>query len=198
MAEIGNLSKMLQQRIHTFAVQTSAIFKKIEDRLTPAFQRVFEAPDRRIVWTGIDSLDGTDRAILVSGYMGLKVGDIISIQDQTITIDEKNVNEYNKFVKFAFPIIMLELASVDELVEHMNRMSKIVTAMDVPPEQLAKMLDKIADAFETKLLNDPTKIDLIDSVTKPESVLGFEASALSDEQIRKLKLYEKHEIGTLN
>ncbi len=198
MAEIGNLSKMLQQRIHTFAVQTSAIFKKIEDRLTPAFQRVFEAPDRRIVWTGIDSLDGTDRAILVSGYMGLKVGDIISIQDQTITIDEKNVNEYNKFVKFAFPIIMLELASVDELVEHMNRMSKIVTAMDVPPEQLAKMLDKIADAFETKLLNDPTKIDLIDSVTKPESVLVFEASALSDEQIRKLKLYEKHEIGTLN
>lgn len=198
MTPIGTINKLLDERVDTFIKQTKEIFTKISDRLTPAFQKVYEAPDRDITWTGIEQIKGTDRAVIVSGYMMLKLGDVIKIGEDSITIDEKNVNEYNKFVKFAFPIVMLELASAEELKDHILRMSHICGAKDVAPEQLAKMLDKIADSYESSLLNDPMKVSVIESATRPESVLGFNVGELTEDQIRKLKLYETREFGTVN
>ena len=198
MTPIGTISKLLDERVETFIKQTKEIFEKISDRLTPAFQKVYESPDRMITWTNIEQVKGTDRAVIVSGYMTLKVGDVIKVGEDSITIDEKNVNEYNKFVKFAFPIVMLELASTQELADHILRMSHICGSKDVAPEQIAKMLDKIADAFETAIMNDPSSFKILDDATKPSTVLGFNASDLTDEQILKLKLYEKNEVETLN
>lgn len=195
---LGNIAKLLEQRVSTFTTQTNEIVAKFADRLTPAFQRIYNASGRRIVWTSIDSLVGTDKAVVVSGFMALEVGEIINVGDKEILLDETNINEYNKLVKFAFPIIMLELATTDELVEHVNRISKISGAMSLSPEALAKLLDKVSDDYQNQILNDPNKIELIDAATKPETVIGFDAADLTDEQIRKLKLYENYDVGLVN
>lgn len=195
---LGNIAKLLEQRVSTFTTQTNEIVAKFADRLTPAFQRIYNASGRRIVWTSIDSLVGTEKAVVVSGFMALEVGEIINAGDKEILLDETNINEYNKLVKFAFPIIMLELATTDELVEHINRISKISGAMSLSPEALAKLLDKASDDYQNQILNDPNKIELIDAATKPETVIGFDAADLTDEQIRKLKLYENHDAGLVN
>lgn len=198
MAELGSISKLLDQRIATFKAQTNEIFSKISDRLTLTFQTIYEAPHRRIIWTSVESLIGSNKTIIVSGYMALELGDIVTVDDNKITIDETNINEYSKLIKFAFPIIMLELATVEELVEHMQRMGKISSAMEVSAEALATMMDKIADAYENQLLNDPTKVTVFDAATKPTTIMGFSATELSDEQIRKLKLIERLDVGLVN
>lgn len=195
---LGNISKLLEQRISTFTTQTMEIVNKFSDRLTPAFQKIYNAEHRRFIWTTIDAIKGTDKAIIVSGYMTLEVGEIIHIGEKEILLDETNVNEYTKLVKFAFPIIMLELATSDELVEHINRISKIGGAMEISPEALAKILDKVSDEYQNKILNDPMKVEVIDAATKPETVLGFNSAGLTDEQIRKLMLYEKVDLETIN
>lgn len=59
---LGNIAKLLEQRVSTFTTQTNEIVAKFADRLTPAFQRIYNASGRRIVWTSIDSLVGTDKA----------------------------------------------------------------------------------------------------------------------------------------
>lgn len=198
MTEIGSISKLLEQRLNTFATHTADMIKKFEDRLTPAFQKVFAAPDRNIVWTSIDSLAGTDKAVMVSGLMAFRLGDVVAVGETQVTIDETNITEYNKYVRFAFPIIMLELASVDELWTHITRMNKIGASVEVTAEKLASMMDKCADAYEKSVLENPEKIAILDAATKPTSILGFVASDLTDEQIRKLKLYENHELRTVN
>lgn len=195
---LGNIAKLLEQRVSTFTSQTNEIVAKFADRLTPAFQRIYNAPNRRIVWTAIDSLIGTDKAVVVSGFMALELGETITVGDKAILLDESNINEYNKLVKFAFPIIMLELATIDELVEHVNRISKISEAMSLTPEALSKLLDKVSDDYQNHILNDPSKVEIIDAATKPETVVGFDATTLTDEQIRTLKLYEKHDLGLVN
>lgn len=195
---LGNISKLLEQRVETFTNQTNEIVAKFAERLTPAFQKIYNAPGRRIVWTTIDSLKGTNKAVVVSGFMALEIGETIHVGDKEVLLDEKNVNEYNKLVKFSFPIIMLELATTDELVEHIQRISKIGGAMEVSPEALVKILDKVATDYEDKILNDPTKVEVFDAATKPEEVLGFPAANLTDEQIRKLMLYEKVDLGMVN
>lgn len=198
MTEIGSISKLLDERLTTFATHTADMIKKFEDRLTPAFQKVFAAPDRNIVWTSVDSLSGTEKAVMVSGVMAFKVGDLVTVGETQVTIDETNISEYNKYVRFAFPIIMLELATVDELWAHIVRINKIGASIEVTAENLAKIMDKCATAYEEAVMNNPEKIAVLDSATKPTSILGFVASDLTDEQIRKLKLYENHELRTLN
>lgn len=195
---LGNISKLLEQRVATFTAQTNSIVEVFTERLTPAFQKIYNAPGRRIIWTTIDSIKGTEKAVVISGFMALEIGETIRVGEQEILLDEKNVSEYSKLVKFAFPIIMLELATTDELVEHIQRISKIGGAMDVSPDALAKILDKVATEYENKILEDPTKVDVLDASTKPETVLGFVATELSDEQIRKLMLYEKVDLGLVN
>lgn len=195
---IGNINKLMQDRVASFTQQTAEIVSKFSDRLVPAFQKIYNTGDRAIVFTGVDSITGTDKAVMITGNMALEIGETIQIGDKSITLDETNVNEYNKMVKFAFPIIMLELATADELVEHMQRVSKIGAAMNVSSESLAKILDKIAADYEEKVLNDPAKIEIFDAATKPEFVLGFKATDLSDEHIRKLKLIEKMDLGSVN
>lgn len=195
---LGNISKMLDDRIATFTVKTNEIVNKFSDRLTPAFQKVFNAPGRTITWTAIDLLTGSTKSVMVSGYMALELGEKITVGDKEIVVDENNINEYNKFVKFAFPIIMLELATIDELVDHINRIAKIGATTEMTPEALVKVLDKVADDYQEKILNDPMKVEVMDAATKPETVLGFSTAELSDEHIRKLKLFEKLEVGTVN
>lgn len=195
---LGNISKLLEQRVATFTEQTNVIVERFADRLTPAFQKIYNAPGRRIIWTSIDTLKGTDKAVVVSGFMALEIGETIHVGDKEVLLDEKNVNEYNKLVKFSFPIIMLELATTDELVEHIQRISKIGGAMDVTPEALVKILDKVSTEYEEKILNDPTKVEVFDAATKPEEVLGFAAADLTDKQIRQLMLYEKVDLGLVN
>lgn len=195
---IGNINKLIQDRVVKFTESTNEIIAKFSDRLVPAFQKIYNATDRRIVFTSVDGLTGTEKAVMISGQMALEIGEVIQIGDKTITLDETNVNEYNKVVKFAFPIIMLELATVDELVEHMQRLSKIGGAVNVSPESLSKILDKLADDYEEKLINDPAKVEVFDTATKPDTVLGFNATGLSDEQIRKLMIYEKMDLGSVN
>jgi hypothetical protein len=195
---LGNITNLLEQRLATFTTQTNEIISKFSEKLTLAFQKIYNAPGRKIVWTAIDSIKGTDKAVVVSGFMALEIGETIHIGDKEILLDETNVNEYNKLVKFGFPIIMLELATTEELVEHINRISKIGGAMEVSPEALAKILDKVSEEYHTKILSDPTKVEVVDAATRPESVLGFDAAGLTDEQIRKLKFYEKFEVETVN
>lgn len=195
---LGNISKLLEQRVATFMNQTNEIVDKFSERLTLAFQKIYNAPGRRIIWTAIDSIKGTDKAVVVSGFMALELGETIHVDDKEILLDETNINEYNRLVKFAFPIIMLELATTDELIEHINRIAKIGAGMEVTPETLAKILDKVSEEYQNKILNDPNKVEVVDAATRPEIVLGFDAAGLTDEQIFNLKLYEKFEVETVN
>lgn len=198
MVELGNISKLLAERDEQFKRSTDKILMKISDRLTSAFRIVLKTPDAQITWNELIPLDGSSTSVYVTGTIGLKIGDVISIDSKEIVIDESTVNQYNKFIRFGFPIIMLELATVEELVEHMERVSKIGGAIDVSAEQLAKIIDKLGKTFEEKILNDPAKLSVLDSATRPTSILGFDASGLNDEQIRKLKLFESHDVGMLN
>ncbi|QDJ96423.1 hypothetical protein Xoosp13_237 [Xanthomonas phage Xoo-sp13] len=198
MSHLGKIFKLLEERTAIYNTNTTDILKLAEDRLTPAFQKLFNAPNRRIVWHSIESIDGTDKAVLVSGNMALEIGETVIINDVSTVVDESNVNQYNKFVKFAFPIIMLEMATVDELIDHVERISKIGSALSMTPENLSKVLDKAAEQYEELLLNDPSKVVITDSVTKPVEVLGFPAESLTDAQIQKLMMYEKADLGKVH
>lgn len=195
MSNIGKIFKLLHARDTTYKTTTMDILKLVETRLTLAFQTVFESKDRAITWTSVEDMDGSAKAVMVSGSMAMEIGETVMVGNNSVVIDANNITEYNKFVKFAFPIIMLEMASTEELIEHIQRISKIGSAVSMTPENLAKVLDKAADQYEESILNDPSKVAVVDTATKPDVVLGFSAETLTDDQIKRLMLYEKLDLG---
>lgn len=198
MVEIGTISKLLTKRLENFTKDTNDLLSCINERLSSAFEIVFEVSDRKIIWTDIESIVGTDKSVILSGKMQLVIGDSILIGGETIILDEVTVNKYNKFIKFAFPIIMIELATVEELVEHMTRLSAIGGVVDMTPENLVKVLDKATEDYEEKILNDPKRVD---TITRPMDILGFSTDSLTDAQIRELTIYTaeyRDFVGLLN
>lgn len=195
MTNKPSISSLLEQRQSTFQKNTSDIIAEFSARLTQAFQRVFDNYSSQLHWTAIDAITNSTKSVMITGVMSLNIGDLIKIDDKEILLDESNVRDYNKVIKFAFPIIMLELASVDELVDHVNRLSKMGTLLELSTEDFAKVLDKTSDEFQEKILNDPSKLD---AVTKPESVSGFRTAELSDSQILQLKIFETDDVRTIN
>ena len=196
--KIININKLLEERQKHFADKTDEILKPISEKLSEAFRKIYNAEGREFKWTGIERLEGSTKSVMVQGNMPLQIGEVVTIKDENITIDESNKNSYNRFVKFSFPIIMLELGTSEELCEHMEKISKLGSFVNVTPEQLVKLIDKAADDYDTKVLNDPSKLAMFDAATKPSEVLGFSTDILSDEQIRKLKLIEKLDFGGVN
>ena len=195
MTDIGNVSKILSERGESFNTSTKKIFDLVGDKLTKAFQVVYNAPGQPINWTTIEMLEGSKTSVTVAGNMPLAMGEVIEIGEKKITVDETNINEYNKYVKFAFPIVMIELASAEELIEHVNRLGRIGSSVDVSPSDLSGMLDKLAKAFEEKILNDPAKISIMEKATQPKTIMGFDTADLTEEQMNKLKMFENYETG---
>lgn len=195
MTTTPSISNLLDQRHATFLKNTTDIMAVFSARATQAFQRIFDSPNNQIFWTAIELINGSTKSAMITGMMALNVGELIKIDDKEILLDESNVNEYNKLIKFAFPLLMLELATVDELVEHINRLSKMGNLIEINQEQFAKVVDKMADEYQEKVLNDPSKLD---GYTKPASVSGFSTSELTDSQILQLKIFENDELRTVN
>lgn len=200
MIELGTISKLIEEREELHKSKTAEMCSKISDRLTGAFRTHFKAPDKKFVWNSIDLLDGTKKAVLVSGIMMLDVGDVITIEGKPIDITEENVSHYNRYVKFAFPIVMLEVGTVEELVEHIEKITRIGSSVDVTPEDFTKILDKISDTYYSNFVNDPEKLTRLEEMTKPptKQILGFDIAGLSEDQIAMLMVFEKNEVSGVN
>lgn len=200
MIEIGTISKLLVEREAQYNSCTSSICVQISDKLTGAFRQFLKAPDKSIEWTNIELLEGTNKAVMVTGLVKLEVGDVITMESKEIAIDEKNVSHYNRFLKFAFPITMLEVGTEEELLVHIEKMVTMSSMADSTPEDFVEILDKMADTFHDDFMNDPEKLARLEEVTKPKlkEVMGFDASTLSDSQVIMIQCYEKNGVTGLN
>lgn len=198
-SQIGSLSRLLNERVSGFATKTNDMFDIVGPKLTPAALEYYQQPDtKRIMWTEIEYIAKSETVVIITGFMSLELGEVVDIGGTLITIDEKSILQYNKTVKFVFPLVMLELGTHAELVEHVTRMGQLAHTMELTAERLAEVVGKIGKDFEEKVLNDPARITVLDTATKPAEILGFAVTDLTDEQIQKLKLFENRESGLAN
>lgn len=200
MIEIGTISKLMAEREKIYKATTKSICTHVSDKLSSAFRTFLKAPDKDIEWTNIEAIEGTNKAVLVTGSVKLEVGDVITMDGKEITIDESNASHYNRFLKFAFPITMLEVGTESELLNHIEKMVVIGSAVDVTPEDFADMLEKISDTFHNDFMSDQKKLARLEEATKPKlkEVMGFDASSLSDSQVSMIQYYEKNGATGLN
>ncbi len=198
-SKIGNLSVLLSDRTLNFTNKTNEIFEVIGSKLTSAVLEFYQQPDtKRIIWTDVEYITGSESVIIITGFMPLELGEVVDVGGNLITIDEKTILQYNKTIKFVFPLIMIELGNNQELIEHISKMHSLAHTMELSAERLSEVVGKIGKDFEEKILNDVARIKVLDTITKPSEILGFSVSDLTDEQIQKLKLFENTELGVLN
>lgn len=200
MIELGTISKLLTEREEAYKAASMSICDQISGKLTGAFRTHLKAPNKNMKWTAIELIEGTNKAVLVSGLVLLEVGDDITMDGKEIKITEENVTHYNRLVKFAFPITMLEVGTEEELVSHIEKMTKISSSLDITPEDYTRILDKLADAYHNDFVNDPQKLSRLEEMTKPpiKEVLGFDTSNLTAEQVSMLEYYAKNGVEGLN
>lgn len=190
-----SVSKLLDSRSETFRKNTSDIISKFSSKLTKAFQSYFDDPDANITWSFIEYVPSSTKSVYVTGSMALNAGQTITMGDNEITLDESNANDYTKVIKFAFPVLMLDLGTADELTTHVKRLTRLGSVLEVPENEFSNLLDKLADEYQERVLNDPSRLDV---VTKPDMVSGFTTIELNDNQIMQLKIQEKFEHRTVN
>lgn len=184
---VESISKLMSERKTMFLKNTSDIIATFSGRLSQAFQRVLDNHDGNIHWATIEPVYGSTKSVFVSGSISLTIGEVIEVDGTPILLDEKNINEYAKSVKFAYPIIILELGTVDDIERYTRHMMKLGDSLEVSPDEFVKVVDRMADKFQEDLLDDPMRLNV---VTKPDTVAGFSTNDLSDFQILSLKIFE--------
>ncbi len=199
MTELGSINKLLKQRKEDFLTITRKAGEVYGEKLTKVFSILYNKPDIEIKWNSIELMGNSEKIVSVTGIFALELGSKVNIGGEDIIIDEENRKRYSNLAQFSFPINMLELATVEELVSFINKIAQSGSDKKISPEDLKVILEKEYDAYDEALLADPEKLESLTKPTRPKEIHGFSTEGLSEEQFRQLSWYNPdNETSLLN
>lgn len=132
--------------------------------------------DRDVTWSSIELTPTTDKFVILSGYIRVHVGDVVSLGDTKITVTDEFVktNPVN-LVRVILPISIVEKNDAELMHEHINYYNQLKQVM--PIEELLSLVNKLkVETFADILASDAA----LDVVTRPKEFDGFNLENLSD------------------
>jgi hypothetical protein len=200
--EKPKVSSLLCKRDIDFDNITNTIIKMVEQNLIKAVQFFLnKSRDMKIV--SLEAIHSLPGFCMINLLMTPNIGDIISINNEQIVMDETNVNKYLQSVQLIVSLKALDINSPFVLYKNIKDINLIITSSkhDVN-EKLLKYnslpLDEKntnVNILEHSILENPEFADILDIFTKPEdiSIMGFDTNNLNEEQITNLKILESME-----
>lgn len=190
-----SIDSLMQLRESLYMKQTAQILFKVTDRLDPAVQKMLKVT-QPIIWETIESMDTIKNFCTIMGYFRPNIGDKLpDINGNIVEIDKVSVNQFKSIVRFFIPMALLEHGSEKEIFDFLSNLQYISTI--VQPDELMEILkdpqsfkvfidsdvDLPKDATVTQAING-----IIEAVTKPAELYGFNTKNMSTEQINQLSL----------
>lgn len=190
-----SIDSLIQMRESAYLKHTSLILFKIIDRLTPSVQKLLKIT-QPVVWETIESMDTLKNFCTVMGHFKPNIGDKLpDINGNIVQIDEVTINQFKSIVRFFIPTALLEHGSEKELFDFLSNLQYISTM--VQPDELFEILKdpysfKMYIDSDTDIPKDATVVqamnNIIEAVTKPAELYGFNTKNMSSDQINQLSL----------
>lgn len=180
------LQDILDFREYTYSMLTREAIKLFEPTLTDAVSHYLNSTSE-IDWTAIEPVNTLEGYVRVTGFTLPTIGSIITVEGKEVHIDKDNVYRYKQIIRFVLPIKLIESGNRNRLVAFIKDLSAIAAvATELEIENILKeyYFDEMKD-----LTSSNSYHKMLDRVTKPKEVMGFEATSLTDSQIAALHMY---------
>lgn len=197
MTELGIINKLINERNEDLKTANLKIGQVYGDKLNKVFSILYSKPNLAITWELVELQ--SKKTVNVSGRFQLEIGEVVKVGEESVTVTAENQSSHNRFANFTFPIIMLETASVEELVEFVNKISKYGATESITAADIRKMIDEEADVFENTLLESPDRLEALTKPKRPSTLHGFSTEGLTEDQFLQLSWYNPdNDKGPLN
>lgn len=194
MSEIGKILQMIKEKNAAVSKLTTDIIESFGEKLVKAYGITFDQEDIKITWGEIRQLGGNPDILVIPGKIEMNVGDIIEVENGKVTITEENIEEYSETASLMFPVIMLEVATPEELSKYMTAIFE-EGGKDEDDSKLVEFVKQQGIKFEEALLEDS---DRLEALTKERFIGGFDTEGLTENQIRQLRWYTENPLHTMN
>lgn len=192
MEDLLGIEVLLSKRDYDFQSFTKKIIDRFVEKLTRAAQ-VYLKTDRPIHWYSIDKLSKVPHYAVVVGNIEIRPGDVIKTADGEIVVDEATVRNYANTYRAYVPMKLLDEGTTTLLYKHLRDFSSISKMLS--EEDLIKYLNAVGDINQAELINDPKHEKILDKMTKPLVVDGFDTETLSDDQILSINIFSNNTRG---
>lgn len=189
-----SLNSLMQMRELMYTKYTKIMFFKFESRLSPAVQRIMKI-DQPIIWETIETLETLSGFSTVMGYFRPNIGDKLpDMNGNIVEIDEVTIKHFRSIIRFFIPTTLLEHGSEEELYDFLSNLQYISTLVNAD-----ELIELLKDPHTFKLYTDQADIPekatisealsgIIEAITKPAELYGFNTKNMTAEQINQLSL----------
>jgi hypothetical protein len=162
---------------------TERIFDVFREPLSDAARRLITL-DREITWVSIERIPHTLGFVTLQGRVGLKVGDVISVEGKPLVIDDNNLDKYHNILNLTASMIVLESKDVNVIHEHLQFMLDVMKSGQ--PQLLSDIMNGNVKT-NADLLSNPEHKDILEKLTRPRYISGFDTVSMSPEQVDALQ-----------
>lgn len=182
------LSELLDFRDYTYKAMTVDATNIFSLKLTDAVNFYLNSTNP-IDWQHIEKVSSLDGFVRVIGASIPSVGETIKVDKEDILITKDNFAQYKQLARFVLPITILETGTSIQIFQFIRDVTAIASL--ITDIELENILREYSTDGVGELSAHPTYIAMLDKITKPADVLGFDTSNLTDEQIRSLNMFDK-------
>lgn len=176
---------LLEYRDVTYSKINSDIFNIFENQLIKAV-KLFIQNDRRIVLEDISASSVEDH-IRISAFSIPNLGDILDTDDGKLVVTQSNVDSLKVPMILTIPDRLLDNPDYKAIYRFISALSDLNNKMK--PEEVVEIIKttKLEDLNGYYNLEDHTKI--VEVLTAPTSIDGFDTTNLSDYQKMQMKIF---------
>lgn len=178
-----SLNMLLNKRDYDNLAFTKNIIALFSANLTKAVQ-MFYKYDRDVKWTHIERFDAVDGYVLVKGEVEVRPGDVLTLPEGEVMVDDKNIHLYTRPLYYALNGKVLQHGTVEDLFQHVSFVDEV--SKTLPEAEVIKVLRSGAVSANV-VMENPTLKPILEKITRPTSFESFDTSTLSEEQFNSLR-----------
>jgi hypothetical protein len=174
---------LLSKRDYDGQAFTRKIIELFSANLTKAVQ-MQNKYDRAIKWNKVERFPSIDNYVVVMGEVEVRPGDVLSTASGEVLIDDTNINQFTRPVKYVLNSKILQHGTVEALYQHIMFVAS--SASSLSEADLIQVLRSGA-VSDNLVLENPTLKPILDKITRPTSFEGFDTSTLDEAQFNTLR-----------
>lgn len=179
-----SLQTFIDKRDFDKANMTNRFFDIVREPLTEAAKRI-TGLDREYQWTSVERTIGTSQYVTVHAYISLAFGDNIRVNGEEVLITEANIERYNNSFNATIALPILQTLDAQRIHDHIKFTLNVIRTQ--PAELIVEMLNKVIES-DVHLVVAPEHQELLEKMTRPRYISGFDTINLTEEQTNALQL----------
>lgn len=179
-----SISTLIDKRDYDLRRATAKIIEIFGESLTIASKRIIGV-DRNIEWVAMERTQKTKSYVNMTGHVEIREGDTINVGGEQIVVQAHETRKYNNVFVVTVAMRVLETLNADLIQQNIKFVVEAIKTTS--PEALVELLESGVNN-QMELYVAPEHQKLLERVTRPRYVAGFDTHDLTKEQYDALAM----------